>query len=97
MHELHGDVLCVGGGRTVPEGQQPSPRKETPGHLAALLGQTSGLGLEEGFEDRVASEQPFPAPGGKRARVRLSVRVYEIHAPALPRPVQEPATFENNQ
>lgn len=70
---------------------------ESAGNLVAGLCQPRGLRLEEGFEDRVAPEQLFPAPADRRTRARLSVQAYEIHTPALPRWVHEPSVFENRR
>jgi hypothetical protein len=74
MHELHRNVLGVGGGRTVPESQEPAARQKAAGHLVACLGEARSFRSEKVLEDTVASEQIFPAPGDEHIRVHLSHR-----------------------
>jgi hypothetical protein len=58
-------VLCVRGSRTVSERQEPPSREKPAGHLVACFGQSRDFGVEESFEDPVASEKGRPAPGGE--------------------------------
>jgi hypothetical protein len=76
VHELHRDVLRVGGRRTVPEGQKPPSSEKAPGHLVAGFGQSWSFSLEERFEDPVAAEQFLAALYSERVRIYLAHRLH---------------------
>src|SRR5215212_6960854 len=76
VHELHRDVLRVGGRRTVPEGQEPSSCQEAAGHLVAGLCQPRRLHLEESLEDIIAPQQFLAALYSERVRIYLAHRLH---------------------